>query len=181
MLANIARFVPGVAACVVVLSGCASTFRGSPATFRELPGVGERSGDTEPLVATFFECGVGDATLLELPVGDTVLVDAGVGWHVDHILGYFEARGIRELDALVVTHPHRDHQGGAQAIEESAPVGVFLENVAVCDESHPEELVAALEVAGVPRRVLRRGERTGRRSVSVRRAETRADRRAAAD
>ena len=159
MLANIARFVPGVAACVVVLSGCASTFRGSPATFRELLGVRERSGDTEALVATFFECGVGDATLLELPGGGTVLVDAGVGWHVDHILGYFEARGIRELDALVVTHPHRDHYGGAQAIVESVPVGVFLENGAVCNESHWEELVSALEIAGVPRRVLRRGER----------------------
>jgi competence protein ComEC len=148
----------GTAICLICLAGCAPRFPGSAASFRELLGTRQESDDAA-FVMTFFECGIGDAVLLEMPGGRTVLVDTGVGWRVDHILGYFEARGIDKLDALVVTHPHRDHYGGAQAIVEALPVGVFLDNGAACDESHWRDLMSALESAGISRRALRRGEK----------------------
>jgi len=39
------------------------------------------------------------------------------------VLPFLRSRGIRRLDALVLTHPHEDHYGGAAAVLSSLPIG----------------------------------------------------------
>lgn len=151
-----------LAACALLLlvpaGGCTGFHRVGEEELRSLSAAGGPA-DPDDLVVTFFATGFGDAALLELPGGKTLLVDAGVGWQVDAIFAYLETRGIERLDGLLLTHPHLDHYGGMQALVERLPVGVFLENGVPAGTTAFARLEAALAARGVPRRVLRRGDR----------------------
>ncbi len=64
-----------------------------------------------------FDVGQGDATLLHFPRGKNILIDGGDklesydnGESV--ITPYLREKGIRSLDAVILTHPHNDHIGG---------------------------------------------------------------------
>lgn len=62
----------------------------------------------------------GQAHLLEFP-GDNhvVLIDTGFDDHArSELIPYLDERGIDHIDQLVVTHAHRDHYGGIDALLE---------------------------------------------------------------
>jgi competence protein ComEC len=65
----------------------------------------------------FLDVGQGDAAVIEFPSGEKFLVDAGpktfsydAGEKV--VAPFLRRRGISQIDAIVVTHPHSDHVGG---------------------------------------------------------------------
>jgi competence protein ComEC len=76
------------------------------------------------LRVTALDIGQGDATLLQAG-GHAILVDAGPAG--DGIAAKLKAAGIRRLDALVVTHPQADHDGGAPAVLAALPVTMLLD------------------------------------------------------
>ena len=74
---------------------------------------------------TAIDVGQGDALLLITPEGKTLLLDAGgipgssrsdfdVGEEV--VSPYLWSRGIRRLDAIVLSHAHSDHMGGMRSV-----------------------------------------------------------------
>lgn len=71
--------------------------------------VEEGAEEKEPLRLTFLDVGQGLAVLLEQG-GRYALYDAGPD--SSGIADTLEARGIRELDWVVLSHNHRDHVGG---------------------------------------------------------------------
>jgi len=76
------------------------------------------------LRVTVLDVGQGDGILLEVPEG-AMLVDAGPPEaRVDRQL---RRMGIQSLAALVATHPHRDHVGGAAAVLSAVAVGVLVD------------------------------------------------------
>jgi competence protein ComEC len=76
------------------------------------------------LRVSFLDVGQGDAILLETPQG-AMLVDAGPPEaHVDQQL---RRMGLHALAALVTTHAHRDHVGGAPAVLEAMTVGEVID------------------------------------------------------
>jgi competence protein ComEC len=79
------------------------------------------------LVLTALNVGRGAAHLVEFPGGGHMLIDCGSALRgnegVRAVLPLLRSRGVRRLDALVLTHPHEDHYGGAAAVLASLPVG----------------------------------------------------------
>jgi competence protein ComEC len=91
---------------------------------------------------TVLDVGQGDSILLQVPQG-AVLVDQGPP--EAHVAQQLRELGVRRLSALVLTHPQRDHIGGAETILQRLAVDRVLDpRLAV---SGPYER-AALEVAG---------------------------------
>lgn len=103
------------------------------------------------LEIVFIDVGQGDAVAVRTPAGRWLLVDAGErddGWDAGErrVLPYLRARGAHRIEALVLTHPHADHVGGAaavmrgmeveQVIEPGLPLGspVYLETLRAAEE-----------------------------------------------
>jgi competence protein ComEC len=92
------------------------------AGWRLLPN--DRPDPPEGLRITFLDVGQGDAVLLEVPQG-AVLVDQGPP--EAHVADQIRELGIRRLAAVVLTHPQRDHVGGAAEVLREVRVEVALD------------------------------------------------------
>jgi len=54
----------------------------------------------------------GDANLLRMPSGKTILIDTGFERYASsNLIPALEERGVSEIDALLITHAHRNHYG----------------------------------------------------------------------
>ncbi len=74
-----------------------------------------------------LDIGQGDCALLVEPFQKSaVLIDAGQNVFRDNvatvIVPFFRSRGIRQLDAVVVTHNDFDHSGGVEELQKQIPV-----------------------------------------------------------
>jgi competence protein ComEC len=125
-----------------------------------------RGRDPRPpgrLDVVVFDVGQGDAILVRTPQGRTMLVDAGglprgefdTGARV--VAPALRALGVLRLDLLVVTHPHRDHLGGAPAIVRLfRPEAVWI-GASGFDDGRLAPLVTAAEETGALLLLPRRG------------------------
>lgn len=110
-----------------------------------------------------FDVGQGDAALVTLPNGRRLLVDAGVRSEREDagrrvLLPHLRRFGIRALDALVVTHPHSDHLGGAPALLRAGVVERYLESGRPYDSALYRETEELLDSLGLQRRILGAGD-----------------------
>jgi competence protein ComEC len=72
----------------------------------------------DSLTVTFLDVGAGDAAVLQLPNKEVMIIDGGglmddnfdVGKAVD--ASFLYSCGIRQVDYIVLSHPHGDHAGG---------------------------------------------------------------------
>lgn len=120
-----------------------------------------RSSPALDLVA--LDVGQGDALLVVTPDRKTLLVDAGprddrtdAGETV--VLPHLERFGINRVDALVVSHPHADHVGGALALLRAGRVGALFHNGDDYDSNLWRETLAEARRQGVTVRTLRAGD-----------------------
>lgn len=101
---------------------------------------GARSGSQE-LNLTFLDVRQGDCLLISWPNGRHLLVDGGGGWSGSGrrsekgttafdvgeqvVAPYLWSRGIRSLEAVILTHAHQDHMGGLDFILDNFEVEEF--------------------------------------------------------
>jgi len=80
----------------------------------------------------FFDVGEGDSVLVKTPEKKYILVDTGPPAKYSPartaIVPYLKDKGIRELDAVVLTHPDSDHIGGTAYILENIKVNMLFHN-----------------------------------------------------
>jgi competence protein ComEC len=88
--------------------------------------VGEVRGDAL-LRVDFIDVGQGDAILLRSPNGKVVLIDAGAYRQVEALTTFLKEARITRIDALILTHAHADHIGGARTLIETLDVGLVYD------------------------------------------------------
>jgi competence protein ComEC len=126
-----------------------------------------RRGDR--LDCTFLSVGHGCAVVLELPDGQTILYDAGqLGSPASaarSVGGYLWWRGIRHLDAVVISHADVDHYNGLPILLKQFSVGrAYVSPLMFRDDRDERESLAvraleeSLERAGVPVEIVRVGD-----------------------
>jgi competence protein ComEC len=93
-----------------------------------------------------LDVGQGDSILLQTKAG-SVLVDEGPP--EAHVASQLRTFGVRRLAALVVTHPHRDHVGGAPEVIDSLPVGLVLDPLEPTDSPDEAALQREARARGV--------------------------------
>jgi competence protein ComEC len=114
---------------------------------------------------TVIDVGQGDSLLLRSPSGRAVLIDAGGSR--DGRFDPGERRvapelwrlGLRRLDALVVTHAHPDHVGGARFLLRAFRVSQLWEGPAPLRDPAWRRAFAPLEPSGAARVTVARGMR----------------------
>jgi competence protein ComEC len=89
---------------------------------------------------TFLDVGQGDAVLLQVPQG-AILVDQGPP--EGRVAQQLRGLGVRRLSALVLTHPQRDHIGGAESVLRDVAVDRVLDPALAV--SGPEQRAALAE------------------------------------
>jgi len=118
---------------------------------------GGSSGPPPPqgLRITFLDVGQGDGALLQVPNG-AVLVDEGAP-EAD-VAGQLRGLGLRSLSMLVLTHPQRDHVGGAAKVLDRVHVGAVLDPAIPSESTDERAALAAARRHRVRVIVARMGE-----------------------
>ena len=85
-------------------------------TAHALPARGEETGEGVRMVC--LNVGKGDAILLSLQ-GRHYLVDTGYKRTWKNLKTMLDRENVRHLDAVFITHPHKDHMGGLEKLLQS--------------------------------------------------------------
>ena len=118
------------------------------------------------LRVTFLAVGEGQCAVIEAPGGQVMMVDAGSRQYpglrgemlADRvILPFLAQRGIRRLDALVITHPQSDHCNAVPRLVERMPVSLIIEPGFDPDTQVWREVESAITEHHVPVQVARAG------------------------
>ncbi len=117
------------------------------------------------LQVTFIDVGQGDSTLVQTPQGKSLLIDGGgflipgqkanafdVGKEV--VVPLLHHRGVRRLDAILLSHPHPDHYGGLAAVIREFDVGEFWWNGQEFPDESFQKLLSLLQAKRIPIKLL---------------------------
>ncbi len=116
------------------------------------------SAEPSPLRIHFLNVGYADSILVELPDGRIVLIDGGDLDDGARLSDYLKAHRVRNIDALIITHPHVNHFGGLFAILEEIPIQRVFVNGDTRVEEPYFELLELIELRDVPIRTLKQGD-----------------------
>lgn len=70
----------------------------------------------------YINVGQGDSELVQQG-GKNMLIDTGTNASTKTLIAYLKKQGIKKIDYLVLTHPHEDHIGGADAVINTFAIG----------------------------------------------------------
>lgn len=108
----------------------------------KVPGKSEFPGTLVPfgeLRVWFFDVGQGDSIFIETPDHYQILVDGGPSQEILSKLGQVMPPWDRSIDAIVLTHPHKDHVSGLVSVLERYDVAAVYDGGAL---SHTGEMDA---------------------------------------
>lgn len=77
----------------------------------------------------FFDVGQGDAILIRTPGNKLILIDGGPDYTADQYLAERFVANYCALDALILTHPHKDHLAGLVRVFKHCKVKDIYHNV----------------------------------------------------
>ena len=89
-----------------------------------------------------------DAILLMSPEGN-VMIDTGLYVDAPRLIDTVKAKGVEHIDLLILTHPDKDHIGGAQAVLNNFQVDRVIMSRAVKNSDEQKLLNIALDHEGL--------------------------------
>lgn len=104
-----------------------------------------------------LDVGQGDSILIRTPE-QTVLVDTGDTSETGRLWAALKKEGVRRVDKLIITHPHRDHIGGAATVFRNCEVKEVFDNGQPTTTNVYRDYLKAIRQKGIPSRTLRDGD-----------------------
>lgn len=100
------------------------------------------------LEITFFDVGKGDCILIETLNG-AAMIDTGYDENGTEIVGWLKEREIDSLQYLILTHPDKDHIGGADSVIHDINIGQIIDTDCEVDSDDYEQYKQAATKQGV--------------------------------
>ena len=114
---------------------------------------------------TFLSVGQGDSAVLRTPSGKTVVIDCGPGpgnrndfdAGAKVVTPFLMREGVNRIDALVLTHAHEDHIGGAVSVIRNFKIDTVFDPALAHPTGKYKEVLELIEQRGIKYRQIRRG------------------------
>jgi competence protein ComEC len=115
------------------------------------------------LRVNMIDVGQGDSVLIQTPQNKNILIDAGNAFGKNDagkkfVLPYLRKKGINQLDAVIITHPHLDHFGGLLSVLQEIPTKLILEPGFPQKNITYQKLMHWIDLHKIEHRVVRTGE-----------------------
>lgn len=102
----------------------------------------------EMLGVFFLDVGQADSILIKGPGGEHMLIDAGKNDTAEELVAMLKDYEVDDLDYLILTHPHEDHVGGADAVLAGFDVKKVISPDIGADSKTWRDVVDAIEAEG---------------------------------
>jgi competence protein ComEC len=125
---------------------------------------------TQNLQIYWIDVEGGAATLIVSPSGESLLLDTGFpdgDRDAKRIYAAAQTAGLQQIDYLVISHWHRDHEGGLAALAKMIPIGRFFDHgdgVEAVDKTRLDDYKA---VAGSKRTIVKPGDKIPLKGAEV--------------
>lgn len=105
-----------------------------------------------------LDIGQGDAILIQ--IGDKFsMIDTGDTDHRPQVVALLKKYGVKELENVILTHPHADHIGGFYAIAKSIPIKHVYDNGIEIDNGTYRTYLKMIETKNIHHETLHKGDR----------------------
>ncbi|MGI6148270.1 MAG: DNA internalization-related competence protein ComEC/Rec2 [Limnochordia bacterium] len=121
-----------------------------------------------PLEVTAVNVGQGDCIFVLTPFNEVILLDGGgdsLYWQergrnvgIERVVPYLKYRGVKRLDAVILSHPDEDHLFGLLAVLENFPVRAVLDNGLSTSSQTYKKYLSLIQEKQIPRYQVRAGD-----------------------